>query len=84
MKNFTFTVDDNIRVFKEICVGNYGSLFDHPYLGMYKRLHERYGVKVQLNLFFECEGFCLSDMTDRYKGEWEANSDWLKIVPLET
>lgn len=79
MKNFTFTVDDNIRVFKEICSGNYESLFDHPYLGMYKRLHERYGVKVQLNLFFECEGFCLSDMTDRYKGEWEAVSDWLKM-----
>ena len=79
MKNFIFTVDDNIRFFKEICERGYGSIFEHPYLAMYKRLHERYGVKVQLNLFYECEGFCLSDITDTYKEEWESSSDWLKM-----
>ena len=79
MKSFIFTVDDNIRVFKEICERGYGSIFEHPYLAMYKRLHEKFGVRVQLNLFFECEGFCLRDMTDKYKSEWEANADWLKM-----
>lgn len=79
MKSFVFTVDDNIRFLKEICERGYESIFDHPYLKMYKRLHEKFGVKVQLNLFFECEGFCLMDMTDKYKGEWENNSDWLKM-----
>ena len=79
MKNFIFTVDDNIRFFKEICEGDYGSVFEHPYLNMYKRLHEKFGVKVQLNLFFECEDFCLRDMTDKYREEWENNSDWLKM-----
>ena len=79
MKSFIFTVDDNIRFFKEICERVYGSIFEHPYLAMYKRLHEVYGVKVQLNLFYECEGFCLSDMTDRYKDEWADSADWLKM-----
>ena len=79
MKSFIFTVDDNIRFLKEICERGYESIFDHPYLKMYKRLHEKFGVRVQLNLFFECEGFCLRDMTDKYKGEWENNSDWLKM-----
>ncbi len=79
MKNFIFTVDDNIRFFKEICDFDYKSIFDHPYLNMYKRLHEKFDVKVQLNLFYECEGFCLADMTDKYKNEWKSNSDWLKM-----
>ena len=79
MKNFIFTVDDNIRFLKEICEKEEKSIFDHPYLAMYKRLHEKFGLKIQLNLFSECEGFCLRDMTDKYKSEWEKNADWLKL-----
>ncbi|MBQ8431365.1 MAG: hypothetical protein IJX28_00625 [Clostridia bacterium] len=79
MKSFCFTVDDNIRCFKELTHGTYGSIFEHPYFNMYKRLHQKYGVKVQLNLFYEVEGFDLSHMTDRYKDEWQDNSDWLKL-----
>lgn len=79
MKSFIFTVDDNIRLFKEICERGYTSVFEHPYLAMYKRLHETLGIKVQLNLFYECEGFCLNDMTERYKAEFENNADWLKM-----
>ena len=79
MKSFVFTVDDNIRFLKEICERGCASVFEHPYLAMYKRLHEKYGLRVQLNLFYECEGFCLADMTGRYKDEWKNNSDWLKM-----
>ena len=78
-KSFCFTVDDNIRCLKELTEGNYGSIFEHPYLSVYKRLHERYGLKVQLNLFYETDGFDLSDMTDRYIDEWRSSSDWLKL-----
>ena len=78
-KCFCFTVDDNIRVFKELTAGNYSSAFDHPYLALYRHLHETYGLCVQLNLFYECDGFTLSDMTDRYREEFEKNADWLKM-----
>lgn len=79
MKEFCFTVDDNIRCLKELTHHAYGSIFEHPYLNMYKRLHKKYGLKVQLNLFYAVEGFDLSDMTDRYKNEWQDHSDWLKL-----
>ena len=76
---FTFTVDDNIRVFLEIAQKGYDSIFEHPYFAMYKRLHEKLDLKVQLNLFYRMEGFTLSDFPDRYAGEFSENSDWLKL-----
>ena len=79
MKTFCFTVDDNIRFLKEITENRYKSIFEHPYLAMYKRLHEKYGLKVQLNMFYCTSGFDLSLMSDSYYSEWEENSDWLKL-----
>lgn len=79
MKRFCFTVDDNIRVLEEITESAPLSIFDHPYLSMYKSLHEKFGLKVQLNLFYKSGDFDLSKMTDRYYNEWEENSDWLKL-----
>lgn len=79
MKTFVFTADDNIRFLKELTESGADSLFSHPYPAMYKRLHEKYGLKVQMNLFYEMPGFLLSQMTDRYKADWEASADWLKL-----
>lgn len=78
-RKFCYTVDDNIRFLKELAEGRYGCLLDHPYLAMHKRLHEKYGLRVQLNLFYEWNGFDLSAMTDRYRAEWEENAHWLKL-----
>lgn len=79
MKTFCFTVDDNIRFFKEIMENDYKSIFDHPYLAVYKRLHLKFNLKVQLNLFYEMQDFNLSLFSDKYKTEWQNNSDWLKL-----
>lgn len=79
MNHYCFTVDDNIRFFKELTQGDYQSLFEHPYLAVFKRLHEQFGLKVQLNLFYKTDGFALSEMTDRYKAEWTENAHWLKL-----
>jgi hypothetical protein len=76
---FIFTVDDNIKFLRDLSAGEWSSIFDHPYLAMYKRLHERFGLKVQLNLFYENGNFNLSMMTDAYRAEWRANSYWLKL-----
>ena len=54
-------------------------MFDHPYLAMYRRLHEEFGLKVQLNLFYRMESFDLSQVSDAYYEEWKENSDWLKL-----
>ena len=79
MKTFCFTVDDNIRFLKELTFGDYNSIFDHPYMAMYKRLHDRFGLKVQLNLFYRTEGFELSQMTEKYSNEWREHACWLKL-----
>ena len=79
MKRFCFTVDDNIRFLKDLTEEPRGSIFDNPYLSLYRRLHEKFGLKVQLNLFYRMDGFDLSQMTDRYKDEFESVSDWLKL-----
>ena len=78
-KTFCFTVDDNIRFLKEITENRYISIFEHPYLSLYRRLHETYGLKVQLNLFYRADGFELFQMSDAYCSEWESNADWLKL-----
>lgn len=79
MKNFCFTVDDNIRFLKEITENSYSSMFDHPYLAAYRRLHEAFDLKVQLNLFYRMGDFDLSQVSEEYYSEWEANADWLKL-----
>lgn len=79
MKQFVFTVDDNIRFLCDLTKREHGSIFDHPYLGVYWRLHQKYGLKVQLNLFYEMPDFELSAVTARYRDEWAACADWLKL-----
>ena len=79
MKYFCFTVDDNIRFLKEITENRYQSIFEHPYLAMYRRFHKECGLKVQLNLFYRMEDFDLSQVSDCHYEEWKENTDWLKL-----
>lgn len=79
MKTYCFTADDNIRFLKELTPEPKPSLFDHPYMAMYRELHARLGVKVQLNLFYEMPDFDLSQATDRHRQKFAANGDWLKL-----
>lgn len=76
---YRFSVDDNIWFLRDLSNNDYSSLFDHPYLKLYKNLHDRYGARFQLNIYYETDGFNLSQMTDRYKNEWIENSSWLKL-----
>ena len=91
-KHYRISSDDNILFLADITRGNYKSVFDHPYLSVYKKAHDLYGAMVQINLFYEYgeygasrfknppECFNLSMMTDKYKEEFRANSDWLKFA----
>ena len=79
MKKFIYFVDDNIRFFENITKNKPKSIFDDPYIGFHKEMHDKYGINVQFNLFYEYENFNLSQMTDAYKQEWIDNADWLKF-----
>ncbi len=86
--------DDNILFLQDITKNKdvYKSIFDNPYLAMYKQAHDKYGACVHLNLFYEFipekeyfsdttrEYFNLSMMTDKFKDEFRANADWLKLA----
>lgn len=89
-KKFRVSSDDNIRFLKNLTDNKdvYDSLFDDPYLNMYKRAHDETGACIHLNLFYRSgdgslwkdeNPFDLSMMTDKYKKEWEENSDWLRL-----
>ena len=76
---FCFTIDDNIRAFEILAKEEAESIFEIPYFAMLLRLHKAFDLKVQLNMFYEREGFSLARLSDRYRGEFQRNSDWLRL-----
>ena len=84
-KKALFVIDDVIWLFRDLTRQRPASLFDNPFLKMLKELHDDFGVKTQLNVFCETDRFygndhfSLTEMTDAYKAEFEAASDWLKF-----
>ena len=93
VKKYRISSDDNILFLADLHENRhrYRSIFDNPYLAVYKKAHDLYGAKVHLNLFYcfdrtaaahfreERPDFDLSMMTDAYKEEFRANAHWLKF-----
>ncbi len=84
-KKASFFIDDVIWVFRDLTRQRPASMWDNPFMAVLKRAHDEYGVKTQLNIFYRTDfwygddEFTLSDMTDAYKAEFEASTDWLKL-----
>ena len=84
-KYFFSFIDDAIWVFRDLTRKRPRSLFDNPFFAILKNAHDRYGLKTQINLFYRTDyyygmdEFNLSQMTDAYKAEFTAASDWLKL-----
>ena len=90
---YRISSDDNILFLADLTAhaDDYTSIFEHPYLAVYKEAHDLYDAKVHLNLFYEFAEsdqayfsthrpyFNLSMMTDKFKGEFRQNADWLKL-----
>ncbi len=68
---YRFSVDDNIRFLRDLSEKDHESIFSHPYLALFKKLHDKYDARFQFNLFYSTEGFDLSQITDRYKSQWQ-------------
>lgn len=85
-KKVYFYIDDTIWALRDLTRMRPKSLFDTPLFKALKNAHDKYGLKVQLNLFYRTDyfygndEFCLADVTDAYKTEFEAASDWLKLA----
>lgn len=85
---YGFEIDDNIFFLRDIARNKYRSIFDSFYLRGLKELHKKYGTKVVLNTYYtdgleysnKKKEFLLSQFPDRYKSEWQDNSDWLRLT----
>ena len=81
----SFFIDDVIWVLRDITKQRPKSLFDNPFMKPLKECHDKYGLKLQLNLFYrtdfyyDMDDFSLADVTDAYKAEWQSAKDWLKL-----
>ena len=81
-KKSFFFIDDVIWVFRDLTRGDYNSVFDHFFMKILKQAHDKYEAKIQLNVFYRTDyfygfdEFTLSEMTDKYKKEFEEASDW--------
>ena len=80
-KRYNFFFDDNSFFWTEIVRKKPASLFDQFYLAFLRRMHERYGTKFTLNLFYRNDhDFCeLKSFPDCYRGEFRDNADWLRL-----
>lgn len=78
---YRISIDDAIWFLKDIHVNSttYTSIFENPFLQFLKQVHETHGSKVHINIFYETDGFNLSQMTDKFKPEWIANANWLQL-----
>ena len=80
---YNFFIDDNVFFFDDIFRHGFASIFDSFYLAGLKRAHERFGTKFTLNSFFHNwhhPEFDISQFPDRYRAEFEANADWLRLA----
>ena len=81
----SFFIDDVIWFLRDIARKRPKSLFDNDFLRPLKAAHDRFGLKLQLNLFYRTDffygmdEFTLAEVPDAYKAEWQASKDWLKL-----
>ena len=83
-RTYRFAVDDVIWCFENIWRNQdtYTSIFDDPFLALYRDLHEQYGTPVHMHIYYENDdgSFNLSMFPDKYKKEFQANGNWLKFT----
>jgi len=81
IKRYRFSFNANILFMRDLTVNaeKYKSMFENSYLALMKEAHDTYGTKIHLNVFYQTEGFNLSQMTDKFKNEWKANAAWLEL-----
>jgi hypothetical protein len=80
---YRLSIDDNIRFLQDIAANadSYQSIFDNAYLKGLQKLHNQYGTKVHLNLFYQSveADFNLSQFPEKFKEEWVRNANWLRL-----
>ena len=82
-RTYRFAVDDVIRTFENIWRNqeSYGSIFDDPFMSIFRDLHQQYGTLIHMHIYYETDdgSFNLSMFPEKYKEEFKENEiDLLK------
>jgi hypothetical protein len=82
LPRYRFSVDDNIWFLRDLAQNapRYQSIFDNPYLAFWREMHRQYGARIHFNIYWETEGFNLSQMPAKYRDEWRRNADWIRLT----
>ena len=80
-QRYNFFIDDHSFVFTGIARQRPKRAFDHFYLRGLKKIHDKYGFKITLNVFYRDDHhhFELKDFPDCYRSEFAGHSDWLRF-----
>ena len=86
-KRAAFYIDDVIFCFRDLAREKPKSIWDHFYFAAFREAHEKYGLRVQMNIFYRNDfyygargaEFTLKDMPDTWKHEFQAAKDWLRF-----
>lgn len=83
-QTYRLGIDDVIRCFENIYrhQQEYTSIFDDPFLRMFRDLHDTYGTFVHMHIYYENDdgSFNLSMFPEKYKPEFQKNGNWLKFT----
>ena len=76
-----FSIDDILGCLKWLSKNEkkVSSIFDSYVLNFSKQLHEIFGVKVSLFSMYTDGEFTLKNVSDKWKKQFQENSEWLKI-----
>ena len=84
-KAASFFIDDAIWFLRDLARQRPKSLFDNDFMKGLRYAHDRFGLKLQINLFYRTDffygmdEFTLAEVPAAYKAEWQANKDWLRL-----
>ena len=80
-KRYNFFIDDCSFFLRSIALSKPASIFEEMFLGRLKKIHDKFGTKFTLNLFFHDDhhDFSISDFPADYKQEFQANASWLRL-----
>lgn len=77
-----FSVDDCIWFLRDVALRARDSIFENGFLRFWREMHERLGLKVQFNVYYEDldTNWTLALMPDRFREEWVRNADWIRLT----
>jgi hypothetical protein len=81
-RRYRMSLDDNIECLEDVALNarKYKSIFENPYLGFWREMNRRFGMKLHINIYYEKpNGFNLTHMPATFKNEWRENAHWLKM-----